>query len=205
VPIYADHFSRRSRQIFADLMGVIWCVAALLVARGIYSLVELLGRPGTALKDAGNGMSGNLLNASDQLQDVPLVGDSVAAPFDSAAGAAGRLADAGDAIEDTARLIAIFVALVFVAFAFMAAAVVWLLPRLYWVRRAREARRISETTGGVELLAVRALARRRLPQLAELGDDVVAAWRRGEPAALRSLAALELRRLGLGPPAEPRA
>jgi hypothetical protein len=205
VPIYADHFSRRSRQIFADLLGVTWCVAALLVARGIYSLVELLGRPGTALKDAGTGMSDNLLNASDRLQDVPLVGDSVAAPFDSAAGAAGRLADAGDAIEDTARLTALVVALVFVAFAFTAAAVVWLLPRLYWVWRAREARRISEATGGVELLAVRALARRRLPQLAELGDDVVAEWRRGEPAALRALAALELRRLGLGLPPAPRA
>ncbi|HEU4540819.1 MAG TPA: hypothetical protein VFR23_06790 [Jiangellaceae bacterium] len=201
--IYADHPYRRSRQILADLLGVMWCVIALLVARGIYSLVELLGRPGTALKDAGTGMSGNLLDASDRLQDVPLVGDSVASPFDSAAGAAGRLADAGEAIEDTARLTAIAVALVFLAFALGFAAMVWVLPRLLWVRRANEARRIRATEGGIELLAVRALARRRLPQLAALGEDIVPAWRRGEPAALRSLAALELRRLGLAPPPAP--
>jgi hypothetical protein len=200
VSIYADHATRRSRQIIADLMGVMWFVGALLVARAIYSFVEFLGRPGKALEDAGNGMSGNLLNASDRLQGVPLVGDSVAAPFGSAAGAAGRLADAGNAIQDTARLTGIVMAFVFFAFAFTAAAMVWLLPRLLWVRRAREARRIHAAAGGVELLAVRALARRRLPQLAALGEDVVPAWRRGDPAALHSLAALELRRLGLAPP-----
>jgi hypothetical protein len=203
VPIYADLVNRRSRQIIADVLGVMWCVAAVLIARGIYSLVELLGRPGDALEDAGNGMSDNLLNASDRMKDVPLVGDSVASPFDSAAGAAGRLADAGVAIQDTARLTAIVVALVFLAFAFSAAAVVWLLPRLLWVRRAREARRVSAAEGGVELLAVRALARRKLPQLAALGDDIVPKWRRGEPAALHKLAALELRRLGLAPPPSP--
>ncbi len=203
MPIYADHASRRSRQIIADVLGVMWCVAAVLVARGIYSLVELLGRPGKALEDAGTGMSGNLLDASDRLQDVPVVGGSIASPFDSAAGAAGRLADAGEAIQDTARLTAIVVALVFLAFAFSAAAMVWLLPRLLWVRRAREARRIRATEGGVELLAVRALSRRRLPQLAALGEDIVPEWRRGEPGAVQSLAALELKRLGLAPPPTP--
>ena len=203
MPFYADHPIRRSRQIIADALGVMWCVIAVLVARGIYSVVELLGRPGRALEDAGNGMSDNLLSASDRVQDVPLVGDSVASPFDSAAGAAARIADAGESIQDTARVTAIVVALVFLAFAFGIAAVFWLLPRWLWTRRAREARRITESAGGVELFAIRALARRRLPELAELGEDIVPRWRRGDPAAVRSLAALELRRLGLGPPPEP--
>jgi hypothetical protein len=201
VPIYADHPFRRSRQIFADFLGVMWCVCAVLVARAIYSVVELLGRPGEALEDAGTGMSENLRNASARLQGVPLVGEPVASPFDGAAGAADRLADAGQAIQDTARLTALAFALVFVAFAFAAAAVVWVLPRLLWVRRAREARNARAAKGGVELLAVRALARRPLPQLASLGDDIVTDWRRGDPDALHTLAALELRRLGLAPPA----
>jgi hypothetical protein len=106
-------------------------------------------------------------------------------------------------MQDTARLVAIVVTLVFLAFAFGAAALVWILPRWLWTRRAREARRITESPGGVELFAVRALARRRLPELAALGEDIVPAWRRGDPAALRKLAALELRRLGLAPPPEP--
>lgn len=199
---YADHPIRRSRQIIADALGVMWCVCAIIVARGIYSLVELLGRPGKALEDAGNGMSDNFLSASDRVQDVPLVGDSVASPFDSAAGAAARIADAGQSIQDTARVTAIVVTLVFLSFAFGIAAVFWLLPRWLWTRRAREARRITETAGGVELFAVRALARRRLPELSALGEDIVPKWREGDPAAVRSLAALELRRLGLGPPPE---
>lgn len=203
MPLYADHPARRSRQIFADALGVMYCVGVVLVARGIYSLVDLLGRPGKALEDAGNGMSGNLLSASERVRDVPLVGDSVASPFDSAAGAATRIADAGQSIQDTARVTAIVVTLVFLAFALGAAAVVWLLPRWLWARRAREAREITESAGGVELFAVRALARRRLPELAALGEDIVPAWRRGDPAALRSLAALELRRLGLAPPPMP--
>lgn len=59
------------------------------------------------------------------------------------------------------------------------------------------------TSGGVELLATRALVRRPLSQRAKLDGDIVAAWRRAEPAALRDLAALELRRLGLQPPSAP--
>lgn len=201
--IYADHVGRRSRQIIADMLGVFWCVGALLVARGIYSFVELLGRPGRALEEAGTGMSGNLHNASDRLKEVPLIGDPVASPFAGAAGAADRLADAGQAIQDTARLTALAFALIFLMFALSAAAVIWVLPRLLWIRRAREARRVRAATNGVELLAVRALARRRLSQLAALGDDVVPAWRRGDPETLHRLAAVELRRLGIAPPATP--
>ena len=201
--IYADHVSRRSRQLVADLLGVMWCVGALLVARAIYSFVELLGRPGQALQDAGDGMSDGLRSASARLNDVPLVGESVATPFDGAAGAADRLADAGEAIQDTARLIALAFALTFLLFALAAAAVIWLLPRWLWIRRAREARRVSAASGGVELLAFRALARRRLPQLATLGEDLVPAWRSGDPETLERLAALELRRLGIAPPPTP--
>lgn len=201
--IYADDIIRRSRQIIADVLGILWCVGALIIAWGIYFIIELLGRPGEALEDAGTGMAGNLRNASDRLQDVPLVGDPAASPLEGAAGAADRLADAGQSMQDTARLIAIIVALLFLAAAFAAAALVWVLPRLLWVRRAREAQAVLATSGGVELLAMRALVRRRLSQLAKLDGDIVAAWRRAEPAALRDLAALELRRLGLHPPSAP--
>ncbi len=199
--IYADHTNRRYRQMIADMLGLLWCIGALLIARAIYSVVELLGRPGRALKDAGTGISGNLRNASDRLQEVPLVGGPVASPVDSAAGAADRLADAGQSIQETARATALVVALVFLAAALVAAAVVWVLPRLLWVWRAREARRVLATAGGIELLATRALTRRRPSQLAALGEDIVAAWRHAEPAALYDLAALELRGLGLAPPA----
>jgi hypothetical protein len=52
---------------------------------------------------------------------------------------------------------------------------------------------------GEDLLALRALATRPLNQLAGLGPDVAGAWRRGDPATVSALAALELRDLGLQP------
>ena len=55
------------------------------------------------------------------------------------------------------------------------------------------------------LLAARALATAPLPRLAALPAGTGAAWRAGDPAAVRSLAALELRRLGLRLPDGARA
>jgi hypothetical protein len=56
-------------------------------------------------------------------------------------------------------------------------------------------------TPDLELLAARALATAPLPTLAALPAGTGAAWRAGDPGATRTLAALELRRLGLALPA----
>ena len=53
---------------------------------------------------------------------------------------------------------------------------------------------------GHELLALRALANGTLADLAGVGGDPVAAWRRGDPLVMRRLAGLELKRAGVRPP-----
>jgi hypothetical protein len=59
------------------------------------------------------------------------------------------------------------------------------------------AAKLRRYEGGSELLALRALATAPLRRLASLDSDVVSGWRTGDPVTIESLAALELRRLGL--------
>ncbi len=71
----------------------------------------------------------------------------------------------------------------------------WLPLRLRWMRRAGAAVKLRGSSR--DLLALRALANQPLRRLAALDPGIAAAWRRGDPAAVEALAALELRRLGL--------
>ena len=59
------------------------------------------------------------------------------------------------------------------------------------------AARLLTGTPDLEILAARALATAPLPRLAALPAGTGAAWHAGDPEAVRALAALELRRLGL--------
>ena len=58
-------------------------------------------------------------------------------------------------------------------------------------------------TPDLEILAARAMATAPLPRLAALPAGTGAAWRAGDPAAVRALAALELRAArACGPPGD---
>jgi hypothetical protein len=73
----------------------------------------------------------------------------------------------------------------------------WLPARLRYAREAGAARRLLAGTPDLEILAARALATAPLPRLAALPAGTGAAWRAGDPAAVRALAGLEVGRLGL--------
>jgi hypothetical protein len=70
-------------------------------------------------------------------------------------------------------------------------------PRIRFARRASNARRLVSAGAGVDLLALRALAGQRLTSLTAIDPDPMAAWRRGDDAVMRSLAALELKSSGV--------
>jgi hypothetical protein len=73
----------------------------------------------------------------------------------------------------------------------------WLPWRLRWAREASAAATLLQGTPDLHVLAARALATAPLPRLAALPAGTGAAWQAGDPAAVRALAGLELRRLGL--------
>ncbi|HJU97437.1 MAG TPA: hypothetical protein VJ644_05650 [Jiangellaceae bacterium] len=198
--IYADEPVHRIRQIVADLLGLGWCILAVLAGKAVYDLIDTLAGPGRLLEDAGDGLADNLSGAGDNLSDLPLIGDAVSTPFEGAAGAAANVAGAGRTVQDFVGTMAALAGVSTAGFLILLAVLFWILPRLFWVRRAEAARMVLSDPDGVELLALRALATRRLSRLARIGDGLLPAWRRGDPEVVHALAELEMGRLGIRMP-----
>src|SRR5947209_16026368 len=79
----------------------------------------------------------------------------------------------------------------------------WLPARLRFARRAGMSTELATAPAGEELLALRALTNRPLHELRSVAEDPLAAWRSGDPDAVRALAALELDAAGVSPPRRP--
>ena len=195
--LYAQHPLLRARQLAADLGFVAWIALWVLVARAVHGAVLVLAEPGRAVEDLGSSVAGNMSSAAQAAQDVPIVGDELSAPFDALASASGSVSGAGQAAQDAVGTLALVLAVVLVVLPVGWLLLRWLPWRLAYAREAGAARRLLRGTPDLELLAARALATAPLPQLAALPAGTGAAWRSGDPAAVRSLAGLELRRLGL--------
>lgn len=81
--------------------------------------------------------------------------------------------------------------------ALLLAVIFWAAPRVSWMRAARAARAVHNDSEGLDVLALRALANAPIEQLTVTGDGLLSAWRSGDPAVIRTLAQLEMARLGL--------
>lgn len=195
--IYSDFWPRRASQIAADALAVaviglgVWL--AVLVGAAIAAVAEL----GRQLRSAGEGFTTAMLNAGEALGQVPLVGDGVRVPFDAASHSGVALADFGTAtesfIETTGIITGVLIALAITVLVCW----VWLRRRLVFIRRATTADRLQRLDDGHDLLALRALTTATHSDLAAISRHPVQAWRAGDPAVLRRLAALELREAGV--------
>ncbi|SNT05403.1 hypothetical protein SAMN06893096_11523 [Geodermatophilus pulveris] len=192
---YAPSPAVRARQLAADLGLVAWLVLWVVVARTVHGAVLALAEPGRAVEDLGAAVAGSMSSAAEAAEDVPLVGDELAAPFAALGSAGGSVGGAGQGAQDAVGTLATVLAVVLVALPVGWALLRWLPWRLRWWRAAGAARRLATTDPG--LLAARALATAPLSRLAALPPGTADAWRDGDPAATRALAAVELERLGL--------
>ncbi len=200
VKLYADRPVRALRQILTDASVVLWTYLWIRAAIWLHDLVLKLGVPGQKLSDAGTGLSGSLADAGRAAKRVPLVGDDLAAPFGKAAEAARSLADAGRDQEHLVSQLALVLAALLLVGPLSLVLLGWLPLRIRWIRRASAASVLRGQSQGQDLLALRALANRPLRKLRATGPDPVDGWRRGDPAVIGALAALELRGLGLRAP-----
>ena len=201
MPLYAQRPALRARQGAADLGMLAWIVLWVLVARTVHRAVLVLAEPGRAVEDLGTSVAGNMDSAAEAAGDVPLVGDELAAPFRALSDASGTVRGAGVAAQDAVATLALVLAVVLVVLPVGWLLLRWLPWRLGYVREARAARRLLAGTPELEILAARAMTTAPLPRLAALPAGTGAAWRSGDPAAVRALAGLELARLGLRLPA----
>ncbi|MGY1840135.1 MULTISPECIES: hypothetical protein [unclassified Modestobacter] len=199
--LYADRPDRRARQVAGDLALLLWAVLWVLVARAVHGAVLTLAEPGRAVAGLGRSLSEAMDSAAGAADDVPMVGDELAGPFEALGRAGASVTGAGQATEDAVHTLAAVLAVVLVVLP-----VGWLLARrlparLHWAREAGATDRLLGTGGvepaDLELLAARAMATAPLAELARLPVGIGARWRDGDPAAVRDLAGLELRRLGL--------
>ena len=195
--MYSDFPVARSGQIIADLASVAAIVLFVSLGVATHALVVTFADLGRQLEGAGSGFQQTMTDAADRLGDVPLIGSGIRGPFDSASDAGGLLQEAGRsqqaAVEQAAVLIGLTVALVPIALLVR----YWLLRRIAFARRASEAAALSRIPGGVDLLALRALATRTPTALLRVADDPAGAWRAGDEPALQALAALALRDAGV--------
>ncbi|MGY1652568.1 hypothetical protein [Geodermatophilus sp. SYSU D01119] len=200
--LYAARPDHRLRQLLADAGLLAWVVLWVLVARTVHGAVLVLAEPGRAVEDLGSSVADSMGSAADAAQDVPVVGEELSSPFDALGDAAGSVRGAGQAAQDAVGTLASVLAVVLVVLPVGWLLLRWLPWRVGWVR---EATAVSRLAGGpqpdLHLLAARAVATAPLPRLAALPPGTGAAWRAGDPAAVRALAALEAGRLGLRLPA----
>jgi hypothetical protein len=199
--IYSDIPARRMRQALGDGWLVVWSALWIWAALRLYDLVMNLATPGLAISDAATDLAGNITSAADAVGGVPLVGDTLSAPFDGMSQAALSIADAGQATADAVNLLARFLSISIAVIAIMSFAVIWVPIRIAFIRRASAARRFVDAAEDLDLFALRAMARQPLHVLARISDDPAGAWRRGDPRVIHALGSLELREEGLLPPA----
>lgn len=195
--LYAQHPAVRARQLAADVGLLAWLVVWVLVARLVHGAVLLLASPGRAVADLGRSMTGNLSSAASAARDVPLVGDRLSGPFRSLAATGNSVRGAGQSAQDAVGTLAAVLAVVLVVLPVGWLLLRWLPWRLRWAREATAAGRLMVGTPDLDVLAARALVTAPLPVLAGLPRGTAAAWRAGDPRAVRTLAAVELSRLGL--------
>jgi hypothetical protein len=203
--LYADLPGRRTAQILADFAMVAWVCVWAWAGRMVHDSTLGLAAPGRQLQDAGSGFRRQMTSAGASVQDVPLVGDRIAAPFRQASGAGTNIERAGTTLVDAVSQLANLLGWVTALVPILIVGLVWLVLRGRFVRRASAAQRFIDSTADLDLFALRAMATQPMRKLAGISDDPTGAWRRGDEATIRSLALLELRDCGLQPPAPAQA
>jgi hypothetical protein len=195
--VYAEKPFRFVRQLVTDVFVIAWTGAWIWLGHQVFELIMKLATPGRKIEDAGNGLADNLADAQSKADSIPLVGDKLGIPFGKAAEAARSLADAGQSQQDVVHDLALILGWAIGGIPILLVLALWLPLRVRWVRAASAASRLRRRQGGVELLALRALTNAPMRRLATLPDDTAEKWRAGDRGTMDSLAALELRRLGL--------
>lgn len=194
---YATTPARLTAQLISDIVVGGWIAVWVLVGVAVHRAIATFARVGSQVRSGATGIADNLSSAGDNADRLPLVGDSVAKPLRAASEAALDIAGAGQSLNTTATWLAVLLAIAVAAPPILAVGMPWLFLRIRFLRRKLTVTALAQTPAGEQLLALRALANRPLRRLAEVSPDPVGAWRAGDPATVRGLAALELRSSGV--------
>ena len=195
--LYADRPPRLAAQLLADLLTVVWIAGWVLLGRFVHETVSALAVPGEKMDDAGTSLSVKMLEAAGKVDDLPLVKDGIAVPFEGAAKAADQLRAAGEAQVEAVSSIALGLAIAVVLIPVLMWLMVYVPLRWRFIRNATSTQRFLEAGTAADLVALRAMSTQPLHKLVKISDDPVRAWREGDVDVVTRLAALELKSVGL--------
>lgn len=197
--LYADLPARRAVQLTGDLVVLVWIVLWAVLGHAVHDATLNLAEPGHRVESASTSLADRLDATGNAVGDLPVVGGAAAEPLQQAGKAAEQLADAGRAqvraVERLANWLGWSVALIPI----LGALLLYLPPRIRFVRRAAAGRALVDSAADLDLFALRALAHQPLARLAAISEDPAAAWRERDPEVVGRLAALELAAVGLRP------
>lgn len=197
--LYADIPARRTLQVVGDVVLLLWIWLWVTIAQQVHDATLGLARPGRRIDASAGDLADRLRDAGEGIGSVPLVGDRVQRPFEDAGGAADRLAGAGRAQVEAVDSLAFWLALAVALIPILLFVLLYLPPRIRFVRRATAGRRFLDAGADLDLFALRAMANQPLHVLARVDADPAGAWRRRDPDVVDRLALLELRSAGLRP------
>ena len=195
--IYSDYAGHRTRQIIVDVLAIAAISAWAWLGYTVYTLVMNLADFGVQMEESGAGFKSTMIDISENLSQVWLIGDGIKAPFDAASDAGSTLEQAGQAQQVAVQQLATGLGIGIAVLPIQTILVFWLVPRIRFARRAGTAKAMLKQGASIDLLALRALANQRVGVLMAIDSDVAGAWRRNEPEVLRTLANLELRSSGV--------
>jgi hypothetical protein len=199
--LYADAPGRRTRQLLADLLFLLWLVGWVYIGHLVQHGTMQLAVVGRQTDSSASSLATGLTSAGDPLSGIPLVGGGVSAPFDQMSSASQALAQAGrDQVTAVHRLswgLGISIATIPI----LTVGIFFVPVRWRFVREATASARFIDAAADLDLFALRALARQPMYVLARISDDPAGAWRARDPEVVTALARLELRDAGLAVPA----
>lgn len=198
--IYADTPALRTRQALGDLACLAWVAGFVLLGRFVTGLVDSLAGPVGNLRSAGVRLGDAMRTAQDGVDDLPLVGDTLKEPFRGAASTGDGIVHSSDSLVAQIHTVATWTGLLVALVPIVLGVGWWAGKRLAFVRTASLTQRFIDADADLDLFALRAIANQPLARLDAVSHDPVGAWRDGDLDVIRSLAALELRDLGLRPP-----
>lgn len=194
--LYADTGAVRARQVLGDVLVVV--LGWLVIQRALRLRTQITDFRSAAerVESAGQNVVRGADAAGIALDEVPLVGGALSAPFGAVADAGRDLSAAGTDAASAIDGLGVFLPLLLVGVVLGYVLFRYLPRRLTWIREVAEARRVLSTADGERLLAHRAVAARPLRDLRRAVPDPGGALARGDWAPL---AAMELGALGLRP------
>ena len=199
--LYADAPARRTRQLLADVLFVVWMVGWVWIGHVVQQGTMELAGVGRQTDASATSLANGLTSAGDTLVGIPLVGDGVAAPFDQMSSASEALAEAGRAQVTAVHRLSWALGISLAVIPILCVGVFFLPLRWRFVREATASARFIDAAEDLDLFALRALARQPMYVLAKISDDPAGAWRARDPEVVTALARLELRDAGLAVPA----